>query len=74
MISKLESVLQELDETEYWLEVASETDLIEASKLGPLQDETTELISIFVAGVKRLKAREREKKSKVKSKANGVGA
>jgi len=56
-ISKMETALQELDETDYWL------DLMLAAKVGPqpsteeLIRETNELIAIFTASVKTAKRR-----------------
>jgi four helix bundle protein len=57
MISKFESVLQELDETAYWLELLMEDKIVAARKLEPLCRETDELTAIFVAAVKTLKQR-----------------
>jgi|ERR1051326_251073 four helix bundle protein len=54
-ISKMEGALQELDETEYRLELLVESNSIPLKRLQPLLDETNELISIFVAIVKRTK-------------------
>jgi four helix bundle protein len=55
-ISKMETGLQELDETDYWLE------LLMASGNAPdgadtVREETQELISIFAASVKTAKKR-----------------
>ena len=54
-ISKMEGALQELDETQYWLELLVEVSSIPGKRLQPLLDETNELISIFVTIVKRTK-------------------
>jgi four helix bundle protein len=54
-VSKMETGLQELDETAYWLELLIESQLIPASRLAPLIDETEQLVSIFVASVKTSK-------------------
>jgi four helix bundle protein len=56
-ISKIESSLQELDETAYWLELLVEGDLVKAEKLEELQRETDELTAIFVASVKTAKSK-----------------
>ena len=56
-VTKLESVLQELEETEYWLELLIESCIIQSEKLSALQQETDELISIFVSIVKKIKSR-----------------
>ena len=56
-ISKIEGYLQELDETEYWLELIGESGTMPAERLKPLIEETNELIAIFVTIVKKVKAR-----------------
>ncbi len=58
-ISKLEVGLQELFETEYWLELLAETGIIGASRLQPLLIEADELTAIIVASVKTVKQRRR---------------
>jgi len=57
VISKLETALQELDETDYWLELLVESKLVSSKKLEPLRKETNELIAILVTCVKRVKAK-----------------
>jgi four helix bundle protein len=57
MISKIDSVLQELDETSYWLELLGEAKIVRAGRLEPLHQEANELTAIFVTIVKKLKAR-----------------
>ncbi|MEA2571775.1 MAG: hypothetical protein QOI24_3776 [Acidobacteriota bacterium] len=59
LISKLDSVLQELDETSYWLELLADAKIVRATRLAPLQQEASELTAIFVTIVKKLKARKR---------------
>lgn len=54
-ISKIEGALQELDETSYWLELLSESNIFSSEKLNPLQTEAEELIKIFVTVVKNVK-------------------
>ncbi|MEQ1762430.1 MAG: four helix bundle protein [Pyrinomonadaceae bacterium] len=56
-ISKVESALQELDETAYWLELLVDGDFVKAEKLKDLQSETNELTAIFVSSVKTAKRR-----------------
>ena len=56
-ISKIEGALQELDETDYWLELLIGAGVFSESKLSALQRETSELISIFVTIVKKAKSR-----------------
>ena len=55
-ISKMESALQELDETSYWLELAVEAAMLSANA-GAVQDEADQLIRIFVSSIKRAKHR-----------------
>lgn len=54
-IYKLEIVIEEADESMYWLEVSEEADLLPAPLTQPLIKEANELVSIFVASVKTLK-------------------
>jgi len=56
-ISKMSSSLQELDETAYWLELLVEGEFVKAEKLTDLQDETEQLIAIFVSSIKTTKAK-----------------
>jgi four helix bundle protein len=50
-IHKLKIVLKELRETEVWLLIIVESELLKKTAVQPLIDETNELISIFVASV-----------------------
>ena len=61
-ISKLEGGLQELEETQYWLELLTEAEIIPQERLTLLQTEAEELIAIFVTMVKKVKARQNPKK------------
>jgi four helix bundle protein len=54
-ISKMESGLQELDETDYWLELLAEGGLVVPKRLVDLRTETDELLAIFTASVKTAK-------------------
>ena len=56
-VSKMQSSLQELDETSYWLELLIEGRLVTAERLQCLQDEANQLTAIFVASVKTAKSR-----------------
>jgi four helix bundle protein len=47
-IAKLGIVIEEADETLFWLELSSRLRLAEESELGKLANETEELLSIFV--------------------------
>lgn len=61
-IHKLETALQELDETSYWLELIIEAKIFNEKRVKPLIDETHELSAIFTTIVKKVK--ERRNKSK----------
>jgi len=54
-ISKIEGALLELDETSYWLDLLSESNVVKPAELGRLVTESEELISIFVTVVKAAK-------------------
>ena len=54
-ISKLNIVLEEIDECLYWLELIDESELLKKEKLVELIRETKELIAIFVSTLKTLR-------------------
>lgn len=56
-ISKMEGGLQELDETDYWLELLGDSGIVSHTRLSDLRAEANELIAIFVASVKTAKKR-----------------
>ncbi len=56
-VSKLQGGLQELDETEYWMELLVDADIIAAKRLTQLRQEASELIAIFTTSVKNAKSR-----------------
>jgi four helix bundle protein len=58
VISKFEGALQELDETEYWLDVLVRAEIVPLQKLEHLIKETNELIAIFVSIVTKIKKRQ----------------
>ncbi|HET8891990.1 MAG TPA: four helix bundle protein [Candidatus Angelobacter sp.] len=55
-ISKLGIVLEEADETVFWLELLSDSGIIPASKLRELMAEGNELVAIFLASRKTAKS------------------
>jgi len=57
-VAKLELALQELDETQYWVELLIEAGLMSESRLRDLLAESNELISILTTCVKNVKRRE----------------
>lgn len=54
---KLGIVVEEADETLYWMELIIEAKLINEDKLTPLMKEANELVSIFTASIKTLKSK-----------------
>ena len=54
-VAKLGTVLEEADETLYWLELMVETDMVRLPKLKLLMQECNELVSIFVASLNTAK-------------------
>ena len=48
-LAKIGIVVEEADETAFWLELLIEADVITATKLGNLLQETNELLAIFAA-------------------------
>jgi four helix bundle protein len=50
--SKMHSALQELEETEYWLEMLVESKRVAQERMIDLLGEVNELIAIFVASIK----------------------
>jgi four helix bundle protein len=55
VINKFEGALQELDETDYWLELLIKAEIVPEKKLALLIQETNELIAIFVTIVTNIK-------------------
>jgi len=56
-INKLEGGLQELDETDLWLELLGDAGTIKSSRIEPLRIEVDELIAIFVSMIRKIKGR-----------------
>ncbi len=65
-VNKLKMVEEELDETNHWIDIIMRSQLIEASRLAPLYQESKELLAIIVKTITstkaRMKADEAEKK------------
>jgi four helix bundle protein len=57
IVNKFETALQELDETDYWLDLLIKANIVPAQKVESLIKETNELIAIFVTIVKKVKTR-----------------
>jgi four helix bundle protein len=56
MIAKLDIVLEEADETLFWLETMVETGMLPVTKLQGLMQETNEVIAMTVTSLKTLRA------------------
>lgn len=54
-LSKLEIALKEERETEYWLEILIESELVDKSKFEPLLQENKEIGKILVASTRKIK-------------------
>ena len=54
-INKLGIVLEEADETLYWLEILAETEIVKGDLLAPLMKECRELVAIFIASLNTAK-------------------
>ena len=57
IVNKFETVLQELDETDYWLELLVKSNIMAAAKADPLRKEASELLAIFTTIVTKIKKR-----------------
>lgn len=51
-VSKISIVIEEADESAFWLEFTREEELLSDGKVTPLMDEAKELTSIFIASRK----------------------
>jgi four helix bundle protein len=54
-VAKLGIVLEEADETEFWLELITETGIFPEPRMRELRKEAAELVSIFVTSVRSAK-------------------
>ena len=63
-INKLKIVEEELDETEYWLEIISDAEYIKPELLIDLQKETKELLAIITKSIVTKRKSVENKKSK----------
>ena len=59
IISKLESVLQELDESDYWMELLVESKIVTEQRMADLRKEANELTAMFVTSVVNIKSNRR---------------
>lgn len=57
MINKLKTVEEEADETAFWLEVLTESKILNQSQVAAIAKETDEILSMAVASLKTLRGR-----------------
>jgi four helix bundle protein len=67
-VSKLGIVLEEADETAFWLELLAETGVMPAERLHPLLEETKELTRIFSAARHTTQVQLKDQKSKIENR------
>lgn len=48
-VNKVTIVLEEADETDFWIELGERAGVVESDKVGPLRREAEELVKIFAA-------------------------
>ena len=60
IINKFETALQELDETDYWLDLLVKAGIVPMQKVESLIKETNELLAIFTTIVTRIKKRKQK--------------
>ena len=59
-ISKIESALQELEETSYWIELIIESEIYSENRMIDLMSEGEELTAILTTCVKKIKERNKK--------------
>ena len=57
MINKMKIVEEESDETEYWLELLVEAEIVPQNQIAGIYKETDEILAMTVASIKTLRAR-----------------
>jgi four helix bundle protein len=57
-INKLKIMEKEADETQYWLEILEESNLINTERIETIKKEVNEIVSIVVASIKTAKENE----------------
>ncbi len=57
MINKLKIVEEEADETQYWIEILTESGIVPAEQMSSIYKETDELLAMTVASIKTLRNR-----------------
>jgi four helix bundle protein len=59
-VSKMEGALQELEETQYWMELVAESSIFNAKRMDGLVQEAHELTAILTTCVKNVKRQDKE--------------
>jgi four helix bundle protein len=67
VINKLSIVEEEADESLYWLEILTESDLMPENRLCELKQEMNEILAMIVASIKTLRAKIQNPKSKIQN-------
>jgi len=62
-LAKLGIVVEEIDETQYWLELLTESQIMRAQRLALLMKEASELAAIFTASRQTARANRRRESS-----------
>jgi four helix bundle protein len=62
-VARIGIVVEEIDETVYWLDLLVESGIISQSRLAPLQNEATELFRVFLASQLTAKSNRRSHSS-----------
>jgi four helix bundle protein len=57
MINKMKIVEEESDETEYWLELLVEAEIVPSSQMANIYKETDEILAMTVSSIKTLRNR-----------------
>jgi four helix bundle protein len=56
-VAKLGVVIEEADESEYWMELISDGGLMKPARVQPLRKEASELVAIFTAAVRTTRSK-----------------
>ncbi len=54
--SKMGIVVEEADETQFWLELLEQANIMDSRRLAPVKQEVTELLAIFTASYRTVKS------------------
>jgi four helix bundle protein len=57
MINKFKNVEEEADETAYWLEILTESKILDQTQVAPIAKETDEILAMTVASLRTLRTR-----------------